>query len=77
MITVLQHECYYNVFFNGILVVQDSATRPWAPNVRGTFQISGNSVLFEWPGEVASHPIRRYIIFDNDGRITYDGIPCF
>lgn len=77
MITVLHQNGFYNIFFNGRLVAQDFATRAWAPNVRGTIQISGNSVLLEWPGEQPAYPHQRYITFDNTGHITYDGIPCF
>lgn len=77
MITILQRECYYNIFFNGILVLQAPVSQPWAPNIRGSYQISGTSILFEWPGEVKTQPLLRYITFDNDGRITYDGPPCF
>ena len=42
-----------------------------------TYQISGTSVLFEWPGYNPETPERKLIIFDENGCITYDGRPNF
>lgn len=77
MITVLPNAPFYNIFFNGFLKYQIMGEEHYCKLEECRYHISGTSVLFEWPPYNGNEPERRLIIFDSEGRVTYDGRPCF
>ena len=77
MITVLPNAPFYNIFFNGLLKYQVMGEEHYCKLEECRYHISGTSVLFEWPPYNGNEPERRLIIFDSEGRVTFDGRPCF